>query len=78
MQSVTVGMTRSDLLKVFEGEGGISTRQQRTFRSLDCPFFKVDVEFRPVGPADTGLLKNEGSADLILSISRPYLAPNAP
>jgi hypothetical protein len=37
--------------------------------------FKVDVEFKPVGPADTD--NWEGSDDQIVRISKPYLGfPN--
>ena len=49
MQTIKPGMTRSDLLKVFTTEGGISTGLQRTFVSRDCLYFKVDVEFDAVG-----------------------------
>jgi hypothetical protein len=68
MQTVNVGMTRDDLLKVFGMEGGLSTRSHRTFVSRDCPYFKVDVEFRTVGRAG-----DEGRQDVIVKISRPYL-----
>jgi hypothetical protein len=49
MQTIKPGMTRTDLLKVFTTEGGLSTGLQRTFVSQDCPYFKVDVEFEAVG-----------------------------
>jgi hypothetical protein len=47
MQTVKPGMTRTDLLKVFTTEGGLSSPLHRTFVSRDCPYFKVDVELRP-------------------------------
>jgi hypothetical protein len=46
MQTIRPGMTRDALLTVFTIEGGLSTRLHRTFVSRDCPYFKVDVEFR--------------------------------
>src|SRR6267378_1635880 len=77
METIKPGMTRFDLLKVFRTEGGLSTGLQRTFVSRDCPYFKVDVEFQAVGrPNRDGngrVTLVEGSQDIILKISRPYL-----
>ena len=77
MQTVKVGMTRSELLTVFTTEGGISTDLQRTFVSRDCPYFKVDVEFEAVGrpsrDSQGRVTLVEGSRDTIIRISRPYL-----
>jgi hypothetical protein len=72
MQTIKVDMTRADLLRVFKTEGGLSGRQQQTYVFLDCPYFKVDVTFRPVGAAEN-TFTGESSADVITSISRPYL-----
>src|SRR5213075_1310743 len=49
MQKIRVGMTRSDLLKIFRTEGGQSTGLNRTYVYRECPYIKVDVEFQPVG-----------------------------
>jgi hypothetical protein len=77
MQTIKPGMTRTDLLKVFRTEGGLSTGLQRTFVSRDCPYFKVDVEFEAVGrpshDADGRDTLVEGSQDIIVNVSRPYL-----
>jgi hypothetical protein len=77
MQTIKPGMTRTDLLRVFAMEGGLSTALHRTFVSKDCPYFKVDVEFRAVGRAsrdgDGRETMVEGSQDIIVKISRPYL-----
>jgi hypothetical protein len=77
MQTIKQGMTRTDLLKVFSTEGGLSTGLQRTFVSQDCPYFKVDVEFKAVGrpshDANGRVTPAEGSQDIIVKISRPYL-----
>jgi hypothetical protein len=72
MHTITVGMTRRDLLKVFGPQpGGISNRLSRTYASLDCPMFKVSVQFKPVGVAD---IDNwEGSNDTIVEISKPFI-----
>jgi hypothetical protein len=75
MLTIQAGMTRGDLLKVFTTEGGISNRFHRTYISRDCPYFKVDVELKEVGPDPNGaqLPFGESPADIILKISRPYL-----
>jgi hypothetical protein len=77
MQTIKPGMTRQTLLTVFTIEGGLSTGLQRTFISRDCPYFKVDVEFQAVGRPDRNsdgrVTLVEGSQDIILKISRPYL-----
>jgi len=70
-QSVQVGMSRSDLLKVFTTEGGISTPSQRTYVYRECPYIKVDVKFAAASRSE------EFSNDRIVKISRPYLAFSA-
>jgi len=77
MGSVKPGMTRADLLRVFKKEGGLSTGMQRTFVSQDCPYFKVDVTFRPVNRPDRDtdgrVTLIEDPRDEVETISRPYL-----
>lgn len=77
MQTIKVGMTRTELLSVFTTEGGIYGPLQRTFVSRDCPYFKVDVEFEAVGRPATDVdgrgAMVEGNQDRIVKISRPYL-----
>ena len=78
MLAVKPGMTRNDLLRVFTTEGGISTGLQRTFVSRDCRYFKVDVEFEAVGrpsrDRDGRVTLEEYGRDIIVKISKPYLA----
>jgi hypothetical protein len=77
MLTIKPGMTREALLTVFTTEGGLSTGLRRTFVSRDCPLFKVDVEFQAVGRTSRDengrVTLEEGSQDIILKISRPYL-----
>lgn len=77
MQTIKVGMTRADLLKVFTTEGGLSTRLTRTYVYRGCPFIKIDVEFDPVGrPArdrEGRVTLVEADGDVIKKISKPYL-----
>lgn len=71
MQTIKVGMTRADLLKVFSEEGGLSTRTQRQYVYRECPYIKVAVEFERVGNAEAPFPENE--KDKIVKISRPFL-----
>jgi hypothetical protein len=77
MGTIKPGMTRKDLLVVFTTEGGLSTPLHRRYVSRDCPYFKVDVDFEPVGRpslnADGRMTRIEDEQDRIVTISRPYL-----
>lgn len=70
METVKVGMTRAQLLKVFTDEGGLSTRTDEVYVYHACPYFKVRVTFHPVGK-DAGYFGNMN--DKIVSISEPFL-----
>jgi hypothetical protein len=70
IETVKVGMTRGDLLKVFTEEGGISTRRWRRYVYHECPYIKVDVEFEPVGETET---PSQSPRDKIIKISKPFL-----
>ena len=77
IETIKPGMTRQQLLTVFTTEGGLSTALSRTFVTRECPYFKVDVEFKAAGRPDrdaegrvTGV---EGDRDIIVRISKPYL-----
>jgi hypothetical protein len=54
IQTVKVGMTRSDLMKVSTTEGGLEfkseTTAQRTYIYRGCPYIKVDVKMAISGP----------------------------
>jgi hypothetical protein len=69
MQSVKVGMKRSDLKKVFATEGGLAQTTHRTYVYKGCAYFKADVEFSHDSSSGTG-----EENDRITSISTPYLA----
>ena len=71
MERLKVGMTRGELLKVFQEEGGISTRKWRRYAYRDCRYIKVDVEFEPVGDLENGRIQS--SLDKITRISKPFL-----
>lgn len=68
MQTIKVGMTRSDLVKLFTTEGGLSTTSRRTYVYRQCPYIKVDVKFA------ASSREGELPSDKIVEVSRPYLA----
>jgi hypothetical protein len=68
MQTIKIGTTRSELMKVFTTEGGLSTTSQRTYVYRQCPYIKVDVKFAASSRDE------ELPTDKILELSRPYLA----
>jgi hypothetical protein len=71
IQTVKPGMTRADLLKVFEEEGGISTRIERRYAYRDCPYIKVNVKFDLA--LTTAKDRAEHPDDKISQISEPFL-----
>jgi hypothetical protein len=70
IETVKAGMTRGDLLKVFEEEGGISTRTWRRYVYRECRYIKVDVDFEPVGEPEK---PSQSPRDKIIKISKPFL-----
>lgn len=77
IQMVKPGSTRSELLKVFITEGGLSTGLRRTYVYRTCPYIKVDVDFRAVGrlerDAEGRVTLKEDGRDVVVKISNPYL-----
>ncbi len=68
-KKITAGTTRTELLKVFTTEGGLSTAAHRTFVHRRCPYIKVDVDFTLSDPKQ----KDERPTDTVSRISKPYL-----
>ncbi len=70
-KSVTTGMSRADLLKVFEEDGGLNTIPVRRYVLRSCPYIKVDVEFNVKPRLYT---RDRPDQNLkIKNISEPYL-----
>ncbi len=67
VDAIKPGQTRKDLLKLFDGEGGLYSGNERRYDYRTCPYIKIDVKFErnPIGP--------EKDDDKIVSISKPYL-----
>jgi len=62
------GKTRAELLKVYTTEGGQSTRLWRRYVYRQCPYIKVDVEFKAIDDD-----RYEKPSDVITKISKPFL-----
>ena len=71
MQTVKPGMTRADLLRVLQEEGGLSTRTAQRCAYRGCPYMKVEVTFEAVGAPEDKLTKSPN--DTIAKISKPFL-----
>jgi hypothetical protein len=52
-------------MEIFTTEGGLYTREQRTFVLKECRYIKVNVVFSPS--------RYEEADDRIVTISEPYL-----
>ena len=70
-QKIKPGMTRAQLMEVFDTEGGLSTAKDRTYVYRRCPYIKVDVDFTLSDPKQNVL--EERPTDTIIKISKPYL-----
>jgi len=70
-KKLTPGTTRTELLKVFTTEGGLSTAKHRTFVHRRCPYIKVDVDFTLSDPKQSAV--DERPTDTVSRISKPYL-----
>jgi hypothetical protein len=64
------GMTRADVLKNFQTEGGKSTRKWNHYVYKRCSYIKVDVTF-VVAPGEDQF--KEAVTDKIATVSKPYL-----
>jgi len=73
IHTVKPGMTRQDLLKVFNTEGGLSSRIHRIYVFKGCRYIKVTVEFQPVEHQNDSQSQKEMPTDRIVAISMPFL-----
>jgi len=69
--TIEPGMRRSDLLRVFKTDVGLSNPTQRMYVYIECSYIRVSVRFKAATTESPGL--GENSDDIIESISQPYL-----
>jgi len=76
IETIKVGMTRRDLMKLFREQGGLFTRTQQQFVYRKSPYIQVTVKFEAIGqpviilPEDGGDISN----DKIVEISGPFIS----
>ena len=70
-KTITPGTTRTELLKVFTTEGGLSTAARRTFVHRRCPCIKVEVDFTLSNSKQSNV--DERLTDKVSKSSKPYL-----
>ena len=71
-RSIKAGMSKADLLKVFNPDGGLQRIPPERYVLRTCYYIKVDVRFQL--PGERPLAKIPPDSELrILVISKPYL-----
>ena len=74
IQSIQPGMTRADLIRLFDEDGG-TLRNQSQYALRECAYIKIIVNFQLPGAA----AGNEGwSHDRITTVSKPFLETPKP
>ena len=78
MKTIKVGMTREQLMTVFTYPDGAHVVPPEYFEYRECPWFQVEVEFKavskPVRDSDGQMRVHNDPKDIIIKISRPYVA----
>jgi hypothetical protein len=64
------GMTRADIERAWTHDGGLDAIGHSRYIFSRCEYIQIGVEFRSVGD-------RQSSADVIKSVSGPYIAPPA-
>jgi hypothetical protein len=67
--TIKVGMTRRDVLKLFNTDGGMYTRTQQAFIYKQCGAIKNVCTFKPAPDS-----LSESPDDVITQVSSPFLA----
>ena len=74
-RSVSVGMSRADLKRLFDEDGGLQSIPARRYVLRSCQMIKVDVEFDTAYGRAYKVKRDEELK--IKSISKPYLEHRA-
>lgn len=74
-QTIKVGMSKAELMKIFEPDGGLQPGGwSGRFSLRSCPFIMINVQFRP---PDSSNPAPPDDKMLIAKVSEPYLEPPA-
>jgi hypothetical protein len=66
------GMTRADVEKAFEGDGGMQFGQTHRYTFKKCSGFKIVVEFKRLDGQPIG---DWAPTDVVVSVSKVYVEP---
>lgn len=69
-ESIRVGSSYADVVKVFRGDGGLSTATKHRFVLILCPYLKVDIEFED--KPGTKARHPVPATARVVSVSKPY------
>jgi hypothetical protein len=69
-KNIKLGMTRRDVEKAFQLDGGLVFPTETRYTYADCPFIKIDVTFKSSKPDFGG---GFDPADEVVQVSKPYL-----
>lgn len=76
VSSIQSGMTRTELLRIFTTEGGLSTRDEQRYVYRRCPYIKVMVTFRRPMRMTTGAARRKRSGPATLFYPSPSPSSN--
>jgi hypothetical protein len=68
-QRIRPGLTRAEIEKIYQTDGGISSLPISRYRDPNCESIKVDVTYQLAWSGTTS------DGDIVLSVSKPYLEP---
>lgn len=70
IESVKVGATYADVIKVSHRDGGLSSAKSHRFVLILCPLLKIDVEFEDKSGGKVG--HPVPATAKVVSVSKPY------
>ncbi len=70
VDSVKIGSTYAEVVKVFHRDGGLSSAKKHRFVLILCPFLKIDVEFEDKPGVKVG--HPVPVTATVVSVSKPY------
>jgi hypothetical protein len=68
---IKTGMTRREVEKQFEDDGGIQAREQTRYVSKKCPYIQVEIHFKLIASNNS---LDFSPDDIVAKVSKPYLA----
>jgi hypothetical protein len=73
-EAIKPGMTRAEVERRFQLDGGLQSASPVRFVHTNCPYFKADVEFEIHRDAADHNRAIERKDDKVIRVSKPYLA----